>query len=355
MIIKKYIVDEMKEALTRAKYELGGDAIIITQRDIRPGNWWNLFRKKKLEVTVALEESYERKGLEDFQRVNQNSFNRTEKTECINEGLELIESKWSQQEKLDSFYNGSSEIIKEKLLGFCKLHGKDDLTLTLEEKKEFFNIIAKNNSFEEKIELGKINVMVGPTGVGKTTTIAKVAAREYLLNKKKVGLITIDTYRIGAVEQLRTYANILGVPFGVVNQPSEMLEKIETMKDCEIILIDTLGTSPKDDKKIVEIKKHLNSIKKKVNTYLVLSISTDKDTINSILESYKMLKYDALIITKLDEIASTKNLWHLIENNNVPVQFFCFGQDVPDHIEIATTENVFKYFEENSNHDGSGQ
>ncbi|MDY0235486.1 MAG: hypothetical protein RBR71_05630 [Gudongella sp.] len=349
MIIKKYIVDEMKEALTRAKYELGGDAIIITQREIRPGKWYNPFRKKKLEVTVALEETYEKKGEEKSPKIEQQSVDRVDQIK------EETKEKESIKANLDPFYDGSSEKIKEKLMGFCKLHGKEDLILTLEEKKDFFNIILKTNNFGEKFELGRINVMVGPTGVGKTTTIAKVAAREYLTNKKKVGLITMDTYRIGAVEQLKTYANILGVPFSVVNEPHEMLEKIETMQDCETILIDTLGTSPKDMKKLVEIKKHLNAINKKVNTYLVLSISTDKDTINSILESYKMLHYDALIITKLDEIATTKNLWHLIENNPVPVQFFCFGQDVPDHIELATADNIFKYFEENFKYDRSGK
>lgn len=347
MIIKKYVVDEMKEALTRAKYELGGDAIIVTQREIRPGKWWNPFRKKKLEVTVALEESYEKKEVPIPQKIEikkeeTNETRETKKVEKINGNLE-------------TFYDGASEKIKEKLISFCKLHGKDDFKLTLEEKREFFNIILKANKFEKKLDLGRINVMVGPTGVGKTTTIAKVAAREHLMNKKKVGLITMDTYRIGAVEQLKTYASILGVPFRVVNKPQEMLEKIESMPECDTILIDTLGTSPKDMKKLVEIKKHLNSINQKVNTYLVLSISTDKDTMDSILETYKMLKYDALIITKLDEIATTKNLWHLIENNPVPVQFFCFGQDVPDHIEVATGNNIFKYFEETFSYDGPGK
>ena len=342
MIIKKYVVDEMKEALTRAKYELGGDAIIVTQRIIRPGKWWNPFRKKKLEVTVALEETYEKKESVKPAKIE------------LEEEIKLVE-KEPIKANLDPFYDGSSEKIKEKLVGFCKLHGKDDLILTTEEKKEFFNIILKTNSFGQKLELDRINVMVGPTGVGKTTTIAKVAAREHLMNKKKVGLITMDTYRIGAVEQLKTYASILGVPFRVVNEPHEMVEKIESMSECETILIDTLGTSPKDMKKLVEIKKHLNAINTKVNTYLVLSISTDKDTMDSILQSYKMLQYDALIITKLDEIATTKNLWHLIENNPVPVQFFCFGQDVPDHIELATGENIFKYFEENFKYDGPGK
>jgi flagellar biosynthesis protein FlhF len=349
MIIKKYIVDEMKEALTRAKYELGGDAIIITQRVIRPGKWYNPFRKKKLEVTVALEESNEKKEVEIQTKIEKKSVDLIEEIPEKPVVKELVKA------NLDPFFDGSSEEIKEKLVGFCKLHGKDDLLLNSEEKKEFFNIILKTNSFAEKIELGRINVMVGPTGVGKTTTIAKVAAREHLINKKKVGLITMDTYRIGAVEQLRTYASILGVPFRVVNESHEMLGKIEEIKDCETILIDTLGSSPKDMKKLVEIKKHLNAINKQVNTYLVLSISTDKDTINSILESYKMLHYEAIIITKLDEIATTKNLWHLIENNPVPVQFFCFGQDVPDHIELATADNIFKYFEENFKYDRPSQ
>lgn len=334
MIIKKYIVSDMKEAIIRAKYELGGDAIIISERVVMIGKWYNPFKAKKLEVTVALEENSKVEAPIEKEVATINS------TYSLSSGIEA-----------EVLYENASEKLKDKLLSYCKLHGKKDHHLSREEIKDFINSALKNNCFEQKLELTKINVMIGPTGVGKTTTIAKIAAREYLINKKKVGLITMDTYRIGAVEQLKTYANILDIPFEVVNKPSEMSEKINKLKDCDIILIDTLGTSPKNQDKLVEIKEYFIDINNKMNTYLVTSSATDRETTLNILEKYKQLNYDALILTKLDEGNILMNFWCIIENNLKPVQFLCNGQDVPDDIQDANLDNLFNYYEENYKHD----
>jgi flagellar biosynthesis protein FlhF len=321
MIIKKYIVSDMKEALVRAKYELGSDAIIIDQRKVRIGKWYNPF-KRGLEVTMAIEEK------------------KDTSEEKINPTEHVIQP-------VIPFYTGQNEKLNEQLEMYCKLINKDKDSLTLEERKDFIKIVMKETPLDKKVELSKINVLIGPTGVGKTTTIAKIAAREYLVNKKKVGLITIDTYRIGAVEQLRTYANILGIELEVVNNPIDMAQKINKLSHCDIILVDTLGTSPKDIKKIEEIKNNLRAIHGDMNTYLVISMSTDRETMASILARYSQLKYDALILTKIDEVSNISNLWFLLENSSFPIQYFCHGQDVPDDIKLATLDNLFDYCEEN--------
>lgn len=328
MIIKKYIVSDMKEALVRAKYELGTDAVIISQREVRTGKWYNIFKKKELEVTMAVEE------------------NNTVQEPTPNPAPQTV-----QPRPTTNFYTHNNEKLEEQLKTYCKLLNKDKESLSLEERKDFIKIVMKETALDRKVHLSKINVLIGPTGVGKTTTIAKLAAREYLLNKKKVGLITIDTYRIGAVEQLRTYANILGIDFEVANNPIDMVEKLNKLDHCDTILIDTLGTSPKDMDKLEEIKNHLKVIHGDMNTYLVLSISTDRDTMNSILERYRSMNYDALIITKIDEVTNISNLWFLIENEVPPIQFFCHGQDVPDDIKLATLDNIFDYCEENCLYD----
>lgn len=341
MMIKKYIVSDMKEALIRAKYELGSEAIIVSHRPVRPGKWYNFLRKKELEVTVAVDrDSTEQKNPKED--VKREIWSSNTSSNISVEDSTMIEDIG------DPFFKNSSKRIKERMLSYCRLHGKEDYSLTMEEKKDFFKIVLKETAFDKKVHLTRINVLVGPTGVGKTTTIAKLAAQEYLLNKKKVGLITIDTYRIGAVEQLRTYANILGIPFEIVNEPNEMNEKLDLLRGCDVIFVDTLGTSPKDIKKMEEVKNHLQAIEAKVNTYLVFSLSTEKDTMIHILERYKSMKYDALIVTKLDEVSNLSNLWYLIENSSCPVQFICNGQDVPDDIKLATLDNIFEYCEENS-------
>lgn len=336
MIVKKYIVNDMKEAITRAKYELGREAIIISERIIKVGKWYNPFKKTKLEVTVALEQNVK---VEDNTKKLDN--------------LTKVNNATSLKDAIDSepVYNKASDKLKGQLLNYCNLHLKEDHNLTTEEKKDFLRRALKDNCFDKKLELSNINVMVGPTGVGKTTTIAKIAARESLINKKQVGLITMDTYRIGAVEQLRTYANILDIPFEIVNKPNEMKEKIKKLSFCDIILIDTLGTSPRNQDKIDDIKEYIEAIEEDINTYLVLSISTDKETTLSILTKYNHLNYDALILTKLDEVNNLSNFWCIIENNSLPVQFFCNGQDVPDDIQDANLDNLFEYFEENYHYD----
>ena len=181
MIIKKYIVSDMKEALVRAKYELGSEAIIVSQRQVRTGKWYNFLRKKELEVTVAIE--HKSSATEE---VNEEIPLRKKDValNTSNKDLDMVE-----EIDVEPFFSGSSMRIKEQLINYCKLHEKDNYHLSLKEKKDFLNIVLKDSLFQKDVELSRINVLVGPTGVGKTTTIAKLASHEYLLKKKKVGLI----------------------------------------------------------------------------------------------------------------------------------------------------------------------
>lgn len=329
MIIKTYTTENMKEAITRATYELGKNAVIISQQEIKAGKWYNPFKKKKLQVTFALEEE-------------------TSPKIVVKEPKKREEKKYSVEELIEKnpMFKNINDRIKGQLLGYLKLNMKDETDLSSEEIVDFMNIAFKDNCFENKVRFRKTNVFVGPTGVGKTTTIAKIAAHESLVNKRKVGLLTIDTYRIGAVEQLRTYSEILKLQFEVARDASEMQEKLENLKGCDMILIDTLGTSQRNMEKLNDINAYLENIKNKTNRFLVLSVSTDIETTNSIFEKYKFLDYNGLILTKFDEVTNFNNLWNIVEHNEYPVQYFCHGQDVPDDIEKATLENLIAYSEE---------
>lgn len=327
MIIKKYVVNNMKEALVRAKYELGQDAVIIDERPIMVGKWFNPFKEKKLEVTLGVVEPEDKND----ETVSTSSHDEVD------------------ERTFPSFYTNTSKEIKDKLVHYCKLNDKENYNLTNEQSKEFMRIALKENPLEKEFKLGRINAVIGPTGVGKTTTLAKIAAKLTLDEKKNVGFITMDTYRIGAVEQLRTYANILGTPFEIVNEPSEMKGKIEKLNNCDVILIDTLGTSPKNNSMIDDINNYFKDIDADINKYLVLSISSDKDTTLTILDRYKKLKYDSIIVTKLDEVDNLSNIWYVLENTNLPIQFFCNGQDVPDDITDASIDSLMKYIEVSEN------
>lgn len=343
MIIKKYIVNDMKEAITMAKYELGKEAVILTQREVKEGKWYSPFKKTKLEVTMAVEEKrdYSKAELPLDMEKEENVEVKGKTPEKL-DSLKLEEGEGIEASKLFSKVNKSFE---EKLRGYIKIKGIEG-DLSFEEVEEFMKIAFENNCIENKLPLGKINIFVGPTGSGKTTTIAKIAAKEYLENNKKVGLITLDTYKIGAVEQIKTYGEILGLPLEVVESPSDMLKAIEKMRDCDLILVDTLGTSQKNQEKLDDIRRYIDILEGPKNIYLVFSISIDEEVMFSILERYRQLNYKALVLTKFDEMANYKNIWNLVEKNLYPIQYFCLGQEVPEDIKEASLRNILEYSKE---------
>lgn len=184
---------------------------------------------------------------------------------------------------------------------------------------------------EEKNE--GVMVLVGPTGVGKTTTIAKLAGKLALVDKKKVGLVTVDTYRIGAVDQLRTYAEIMNIPFKVVFTIKEMEGAIKSLQDCDIILVDTTGRSSKNVMQISELRAFIEKTNSD-NIHLVVSSTTKNRDLASIVSGYSCLKYNNVIVTKLDETFTYGSILNILETAQVPLSYVTVGQNVPDDIKI---------------------
>ena len=213
----------------------------------------------------------------------------------------------------------------------------DDLDKT-EILRDIFerDILVTNKGLKGKV------VLVGPTGVGKTTTIAKLAGRLALVEKKKVGLITIDTYRIGAIEQLKTYAEIMNIPFKVVITIKEMEDAIESMSDCDVVLIDTTGRSSKNTMQISELRAFVQKAEPDyVN--MVISATTKNKDIKSILKGYSELEYGSVIITKLDETTVYGSIYNISRHANKPVSFITTGQNVPDDIKVSTKEELTRF------------
>lgn len=193
----------------------------------------------------------------------------------------------------------------------------------------------------------KVIFFIGPTGVGKTTTIAKIASRFKLENYAKVAFITSDTYRIAAVEQLNTYASIIDCPVNVVYSADEMNESLDEYKNYDLILVDTAGRSHKSDEQMLELKELISKVEERKDefdfeVYLTLSVTTKyKDLIN-ITEKYTDIKDWALIFTKLDETCSLGNILNIRLMTGAQLSYTTSGQNVPNDIEVINEQGLAK-------------
>lgn len=180
----------------------------------------------------------------------------------------------------------------------------------------------------------KVVAFVGPTGVGKTTSIAKLAAQYALQQKCRVGLITVDTFRIAAVEQLRTYAEIMDLPLEVAASPGEVLDAVSRMSDLDLILLDTAGRSPRDEQRLAELRPLLGAAGVG-EIILVLSAAAGLDCCQSAAAAFSRQGATSLLLTKLDEATSLAALVPLLCNPHLPLSYVTDGQNVPDDISVA--------------------
>ncbi|MCZ6697961.1 MAG: flagellar biosynthesis protein FlhF [Planctomycetota bacterium] len=181
--------------------------------------------------------------------------------------------------------------------------------------------------------------LVGPTGVGKTTTLAKLAANMKLRESKRVGLITVDTFRIAAVEQLKTYARILDVPLLSVTTPDEIKSAVTRLADRDLILIDTAGRSQKDTDRLTELKQFLQAAATD-QIHLVLSTTSREQTIREAIDRFGAVGSDHLIFTKIDEAYGFGVILNVLESVDLKLSYLTNGQSVPDDIEVGTAHRV---------------
>jgi flagellar biosynthesis protein FlhF len=185
----------------------------------------------------------------------------------------------------------------------------------------------------------KVVALVGATGVGKTTTIAKLAANFRLRSRVKMGLVTVDTYRVAAVEQLRTYAEIIELPMKVVTNPLEMRRALDELAGLDLVLIDTAGRSPKDDLQIQELKSLLAEARVD-EVHLVLSMTTSLRGLEASAAKFAAAGTTAMILTKLDEASGMGSLLSVARRVSLPISYLTAGQAVPDDIEPAHPRRV---------------
>ncbi|REK23355.1 MAG: flagellar biosynthesis protein FlhF [Planctomycetota bacterium] len=180
----------------------------------------------------------------------------------------------------------------------------------------------------------RLVALVGPTGVGKTTTIAKLAANFRIRQQRRVGLITVDTYRIAAVDQLQTYADIIDLPMEVVSTPREMTAAVQRLREMDLVLLDTAGRSPRDEVKIQELKAMLGEAAAD-EVHLVLAATAGASNLVHTAQRFAEVGTTSLILTKLDEAVGLGNVLPLVRETKLPLSYVTNGQNVPDDIEVA--------------------
>jgi flagellar biosynthesis protein FlhF len=176
--------------------------------------------------------------------------------------------------------------------------------------------------------------LVGPTGAGKTTTLAKLAAHYSLSKEKAVSIITADTYRIAAIEQIRTFADIVGIGLQVVFSPDEVPDALIACENDDLVLIDTAGRSARNKQHMDDLSVLLASLKPD-ETHLVLSAATKDSDLHDTIELYRQFKVNRLLFTKLDETSKLGNLLNCVFESRIAVSYLTAGQSVPDDIELA--------------------
>lgn len=398
MIIKKFQGNTEEEAVQQAKEELGTNVVIMNIKVVKPKGFFRIFKSNTVEVTAAVEtneptspapkvpvttppKKQESIQLEADEPIKVPvSQERKDKTSGIEERLEslqqLIEKQLGNEksgEKQETIELDKKEEVQSKKenLSFIKLIYRVMLENEVDEKyanqiiDETEQIMKSDKSVDyilanvyqkmilkfgqpKEIEFSekkpKILFFVGPTGVGKTTTIAKLASKLKLDGKKKVALITADTYRIAATEQLRTYANILDVPFSVIYSPEELEGNIKNLKEYDAILVDTAGHSHKNKEQQESINQLLHSVGNEYEkeTYLVLSATTKYKDLLEIVDAYAGITDYSIIFTKLDETSTYGNILNVKLYTGAILSYITNGQNVPDDIEVFHTQRIVK-------------
>jgi len=184
----------------------------------------------------------------------------------------------------------------------------------------------------------RIITFLGPTGVGKTTTIAKIAAELVINQKRPVTLATTDTFKIAAVEQLQTYANILKCPLEVCQSAESFASLRDHLSPDDVVLVDTAGFGPRDEKKLIELSVLLSSVR--TETHLCVSSTTRDLDLVQVINRFKIFEPEYLVFTKLDETTSFGNIFNLAAKTHLPLSYFTMGQRVPEDMEVATKERV---------------
>ena len=385
MQIKKFFGPTLKDATVQMKEELGSEAIILGSRLIEDISEFG--KRKMFEITAGYDEKIKHEADETEEEIVVNPSyvdeialltkkvypsgkeinNRTKVSALLPdnqdadvEKVRLFEGIFPAANKAVKIKENRKNIEQEiKEISDLLIHREISKPLTsvilnnLEQYKKFLHesnidsyvissiasIIPTKNFELYKDSKPKVVSVVGPTGVGKTTCIAKLAVIAKILHNLDVGLISVDTYRLGAIDQLRIFSEISNIDMLIAYEPDEMQELLKSFKNKDLVFIDTAGRSQKNSEHLTKTKMYLDRIKID-ETFLVLSATNSTKNLFDTAEKFKSFDYDSFIFTKIDEGVAFGNLLNTVTNFNLPVTFLSNGQVIPDDIISADSEFI---------------
>ncbi|RFA37725.1 flagellar biosynthesis protein FlhF [Virgibacillus dokdonensis] len=359
MKVKKYTAGSMPEAMKQIRKELGAEAVILQSRQVNKRKFLGLFKKPQIEV-VAVKDPQPiapKKQVSQKQEMRIKERKDNTNTNIVSPELQELRQvkKLLHQSAIHTLtypfdYQSAYHYLLEQEVNqplaksliesvMEKYSAKSQPTYQEIVKKVEEEIMERLQAvpFQGLTYNQKLVYFVGPTGVGKTTTIAKLAAESKLKDGKNVAFITADTYRIAAVEQLKTYADILSVPIEVVYSNDDMVKAIHKLSTYDIIFIDTAGRNFREDAYIKQLQEDV-LINKEATMFLVLSLTAKSQDLLNIYDQFEPLPISQVIFTKLDETRQVGGMLNIIFKKSIGVGYITNGQDVPDDLVHPTPE-----------------
>jgi len=371
MKVKKYEAPTIESALSQVKADLGKDAVILHTRKLPPKGLFGFLKKERVEITAALDINLIDPNIKSKLIPKPPTISSDSVPPRFEEKIGILKSEIDDVKSLvkaiahqladpllqnapDSVletYNHllgnkvCEELAKEILLSAKKQLNKGELQ-NIEKLQEAVyeqvsNLIYTSGPLDVPKGKRKVIALIGPTGGGKTTTIAKLAAQFSLFKNKKVALVTADTYRIAAVEQLKTYAEIIDAPIEVIFTNEEAKEALDKHLDKDLVLIDTAGRNPHNKEQLDELVDLMKSCSPD-EIYLVLSMTTKLTDQMDAIDRFSGVPIDKFIFTKLDETTTPGTMLNILAKTKKHLSYITTGQNVPEDIEIADSKKISK-------------
>ncbi len=363
-----------REAIEKMKNTYGEDARILTHRAVRLGGFLGMFSSEGVEVTGYLAEDGARRRKAEVEEEKRRILDGVKKEQTLQTLLQEIQGLRETLEHRPAPASAPASEAHPSLRQLEELLAANEFApdyidgLRDRARREFSLDQLENYPLLQKAAVewigeriavdppldfagrgAKIVIVVGPTGVGKTTTIAKLAAIYGLGDgrtpPRRVRIVTIDNYRIAAKQQIETYAEIMRIPVSLVESAEDLRKNLALYQDTDLVLVDTIGRSPRDLGKLAEMKEILAACGSRATVYLALSATTKASDTEEILRQYAPFGFRSVILTKLDETMRIGTILSCLAREGIPVSYLCDGQGVPQDLEEATVVRLLMNME----------